>query len=72
MNIQNFINGKFENPIRNDWVDNYCPAIGEVDGIGGTLFPAMSPIRLAPRKDPDRGTPFRIPEDSAACRPLGL
>jgi aminomuconate-semialdehyde/2-hydroxymuconate-6-semialdehyde dehydrogenase len=32
MNIQNFINGKFENPIRNDWVDNYCPAIGEVYG----------------------------------------
>ena len=32
MNIQNFINGKFENPISNDWVDNYCPAIGEVYG----------------------------------------
>ena len=32
MNIQNFINGKFENPISNDWIDNYCPAIGEVYG----------------------------------------
>jgi len=32
MNIQNFINGKFENPISNDWIDNYCPANGEVYG----------------------------------------
>ncbi len=32
MNIQNFINGKFENPKSNDWIDNYCPAIGEVYG----------------------------------------
>ena len=32
MNIQNLINGKFENPKSNDWVDNYCPAIGEVYG----------------------------------------
>ncbi len=32
MNIQNYINGKFENPISNDWIDNYCPATGEVYG----------------------------------------
>jgi len=32
MKIQNFINGKFENPISNNWIDNYCPANGEVYG----------------------------------------
>ena len=32
MKIQNFINGKFVNPISNDWIDNYCPANGEVYG----------------------------------------
>ncbi|MEP3839020.1 MAG: aldehyde dehydrogenase [Algibacter sp.] len=32
MNIQNFINGKFDNPISTDWIDNYCPANGEVYG----------------------------------------
>ncbi|PWH81720.1 2-hydroxymuconic semialdehyde dehydrogenase [Algibacter marinivivus] len=32
MNIQNFINGKFKNPISNEWIDNYCPANGEVYG----------------------------------------
>lgn len=32
MNIQNYINGKFENPISNEWIDNYCPANGEVYG----------------------------------------
>ena len=30
MNIQNYINGQFVNPINNDWIDNYCPANGEV------------------------------------------
>ncbi|GAA4268133.1 5-carboxymethyl-2-hydroxymuconate semialdehyde dehydrogenase [Hyunsoonleella aestuarii] len=28
--IQNFINGKFTNPISNNWIDNYCPFNGEV------------------------------------------
>ncbi len=32
MDIQNFINGKFENPISNEWIDNYCPENGEVYG----------------------------------------
>ncbi len=32
MKIKNFINGKFENPISNDWIDNYCPANGEIYG----------------------------------------
>ncbi|XMO87257.1 aldehyde dehydrogenase [Algibacter sp. AS12] len=32
MNIQNFINGKLENPISKDWIDNYCPSDGEVYG----------------------------------------
>lgn len=32
MQIKNFINSKFENPISNDWIDNYCPANGEVYG----------------------------------------
>ncbi|MEZ4854911.1 MAG: aldehyde dehydrogenase [Gelidibacter sp.] len=31
-NIKNYINGKFENPIQNNWLDNYCPANGEVYG----------------------------------------
>jgi aminomuconate-semialdehyde/2-hydroxymuconate-6-semialdehyde dehydrogenase len=30
MNIQNYINGQFVNPISNDWLDNYNPANGEV------------------------------------------
>ncbi len=30
MNIQNYINGKFINPIKNNWIDNYNPANGEV------------------------------------------
>jgi len=30
--IQNFINGKYVNPISNNWIDNYCPADGEVYG----------------------------------------
>lgn len=30
--IQNYINGKFENPISKEWVDNYNPANGEVYG----------------------------------------
>ncbi|WP_452599364.1 aldehyde dehydrogenase family protein, partial [Pontimicrobium sp. MEBiC01747] len=32
MTIQNYINGKFHNPIDNNWIDNYCPANGEVYG----------------------------------------
>ncbi len=32
MNIQNYINGEFVNPIKNNWIDNYNPAIGEVYG----------------------------------------
>ncbi|MGA1226852.1 MAG: aldehyde dehydrogenase [Tamlana sp.] len=32
MLIQNYINGKFENPIQDNWLDNYCPANGEVYG----------------------------------------
>lgn len=32
MNIQNYINGDFQNPISNDWIDNYCPANGEIYG----------------------------------------
>ena len=32
MDIQNFINGNFHNPIKEDWLDNYCPATGEVYG----------------------------------------
>ena len=30
MKIQNYINGKFSNPIQNNWLDNYNPASGEV------------------------------------------
>jgi len=32
LKIQNFINGHYENPTSNDWIDNYCPATGEVYG----------------------------------------
>ncbi|WP_242131551.1 aldehyde dehydrogenase [Aestuariivivens marinum] len=32
MKIQNFINGQFLDPILNNWLDNYCPANGEVYG----------------------------------------
>jgi len=32
MNIQNYINGNFYNPIKEEWLDNYCPATGEVYG----------------------------------------
>jgi len=31
-NIQNYINGEFVNPIKNNWIDNYNPSIGEVCG----------------------------------------
>lgn len=30
--IQNYINGTFHNPIHDNWIDNYCPANGEVYG----------------------------------------
>ncbi len=30
MNIQNYINGNFHNPIQDDWLDNYNPSNGEV------------------------------------------
>jgi aminomuconate-semialdehyde/2-hydroxymuconate-6-semialdehyde dehydrogenase len=32
MNIKNYINGEFANPIKNQWIDNYNPSIGEVYG----------------------------------------
>ncbi len=32
MNIKNYINGQFENPISNEWIDNFNPANGEVYG----------------------------------------
>ena len=31
-NVQNFINGKFLPPVADGWIDNYCPANGEVYG----------------------------------------
>ncbi|MEZ4840074.1 MAG: aldehyde dehydrogenase [Flavobacteriaceae bacterium] len=30
--IKNFINGKYVEPISGDWLDNYCPANGEIYG----------------------------------------
>lgn len=30
--IKNYINGQYVNPIANNWIDNYCPANGEVYG----------------------------------------
>lgn len=30
--IKNYINGEYINPINNNWIDNYCPANGEVYG----------------------------------------
>lgn len=32
MNIKNYINGQFVNPIENAWIDNYNPSNGEVYG----------------------------------------
>ena len=32
MNIKNFINGQYINPIQDNWLENYCPANGEVYG----------------------------------------
>src|SRR5690606_22437918 len=32
MKIKNYINGNFHNPTSNEWIDNYCPANGEVYG----------------------------------------
>lgn len=32
MTIKNFINGKYESPIHNHWIDNFCPANGEIYG----------------------------------------
>src|SRR5690606_39199060 len=32
MNIKNYINGEYINPTSNDWIDNYCPANGEIYG----------------------------------------
>lgn len=32
MNIQNYINGEFQNPISEEWIDNYQPSKGEVYG----------------------------------------
>ena len=30
--IKNYINGNFHNPVKNEWLDNYCPANGKVYG----------------------------------------
>lgn len=30
--IQNYINGTFHNPKQDNWIDNYCPANGEIYG----------------------------------------
>ena len=30
MNINNYINGSFHNPLQDEWIDNYCPANGEI------------------------------------------
>ena len=30
MKIKNYINGKFENPIHGEYLDNYNPSVGEV------------------------------------------
>ena len=30
MKIQNYINGKFQNPVKDNWIDNYNPSNGEV------------------------------------------
>ncbi|WBX74270.1 aldehyde dehydrogenase [Tenacibaculum pacificus] len=32
MNIKNYINGEFINPIQNNWIHNYNPSIGEIYG----------------------------------------
>ena len=32
MHIQNYINGAFQNPINDDWLDNYNPSNGEIYG----------------------------------------
>jgi aminomuconate-semialdehyde/2-hydroxymuconate-6-semialdehyde dehydrogenase len=32
MNIKNYINGNFHNPIQDNWIDNYNPSNGEVYG----------------------------------------
>ena len=32
MTIQNYINGQFQDPLENNWIDNYCPANGEIYG----------------------------------------
>ena len=31
-NIKNYINGKFESPIKDEWIENYDPSNGEVYG----------------------------------------
>ncbi|MCK7590165.1 aldehyde dehydrogenase [Subsaxibacter sp. CAU 1640] len=32
MSVQNYINGQYETPSSNEWLDNFCPATGEVYG----------------------------------------
>ena len=32
MNIKNFINGEYLDPISGEWIDNYCPADGKLYG----------------------------------------
>ncbi|MGY0408169.1 MAG: aldehyde dehydrogenase [Polaribacter sp.] len=64
MNIKNYINGEFVNPIKNGFIDNYNPAIGEVYGqipnstrediekayqVAKTAFPSWSNTTLDKR-----------------------
>ncbi|MBO6605940.1 aldehyde dehydrogenase [Psychroserpens sp.] len=32
MKLKNYINGKFQDPVKNEWIDNYNPSNGEVYG----------------------------------------
>ena len=32
MNIQNYIYGRFVDPVSNEWIDNYNPSVGQVYG----------------------------------------
>ena len=32
MNIKNYINGTYTDPLSNEWLDNYCPADGQIYG----------------------------------------
>lgn len=50
--IQNYINGKFQNPLSDEWIDNYNPANGEVyskipDSSGKDVEQAIEAARTA-------------------------